>query len=176
MIALRSRLSSPAPPDPRARRDGSDIGAGNADRHTDAQVWDRFVAQARDGSILQSWAWGELKSRYGWEPTRYFWVRAGKVRGAVSVLRKPLPGGFAALLRAARACPRQPVQRVALPVGRAPARAGRAGWYRPEAGPGMAAGGRRRSSRRAAPRRASRSSTRRPRSSTWAAARQYLSG
>ncbi|MDQ6885345.1 MAG: peptidoglycan bridge formation glycyltransferase FemA/FemB family protein [Candidatus Dormibacteraeota bacterium] len=72
-----------------------DITQGTLVATTDPQVWDRFVAQAADGSILQSWAWGELKARYGWEPTRYLWIRAGRLRGAVSVLRRSLPGGFA---------------------------------------------------------------------------------
>ncbi len=72
-----------------------DIGEGTLVATTDPHGWDRFVSQAADGSILQSWAWGELKAGYGWEPTRYLWIRAGRVRGAVSVLRKSLPGGFA---------------------------------------------------------------------------------
>jgi peptidoglycan pentaglycine glycine transferase (the first glycine) len=71
------------------------IGAGTLVACTDPNIWDAFVSRARDGSILQSWAWGELKARYGWEPTRYFWIPDGRVHGAISVLRKPLPGGLA---------------------------------------------------------------------------------
>ncbi|MDQ6713664.1 MAG: peptidoglycan bridge formation glycyltransferase FemA/FemB family protein [Candidatus Dormibacteraeota bacterium] len=71
------------------------IGAGRLVACTDPTTWDAFVSAASDGSILQSWSWGELKERYGWEPTRYLWIRDGSVRGAVSVLRKPLPGGLA---------------------------------------------------------------------------------
>ena len=62
---------------------------------SDPSSWDRFVSAASDGSILQSWAWGELKAQYGWEPVRYFWMPDGRLRGAVSVLRRRLPGGFA---------------------------------------------------------------------------------
>ncbi|HVS04767.1 MAG TPA: peptidoglycan bridge formation glycyltransferase FemA/FemB family protein [Candidatus Dormibacteraeota bacterium] len=71
------------------------IGAGTLVACTDPVIWDAFVSAASDGSILQSWAWGELKARYGWEPTRYLWTREGRVRGAISVLRKQLPGGLA---------------------------------------------------------------------------------
>ena len=71
------------------------IGAGTLVACTDPTTWDAFVSSASDGSILQSWAWGELKARYGWEPTRYLWMRDGRVRGAISVLRKSLPGGLA---------------------------------------------------------------------------------
>ena len=37
----------------------------------DASAWDAFVAQTSDGSPLQAWAWGSLKSRYGWTVRRY---------------------------------------------------------------------------------------------------------
>jgi lipid II:glycine glycyltransferase (peptidoglycan interpeptide bridge formation enzyme) len=62
---------------------------------SDPTQWDAFVSAASDGSILQSWAWGELKAQYGWEPVRYQWIRDGRVRGAISILRRPLPGGLA---------------------------------------------------------------------------------
>jgi lipid II:glycine glycyltransferase (peptidoglycan interpeptide bridge formation enzyme) len=35
-----------------------------------------------------------LKSRYGWQAVRYLWVREDQVAGAISVLRRRLPGGF----------------------------------------------------------------------------------
>ncbi|HVH64492.1 MAG TPA: peptidoglycan bridge formation glycyltransferase FemA/FemB family protein [Candidatus Acidoferrum sp.] len=60
----------------------------------DASAWDAFISQARDGSVLQSWAWGSLKSRYGWRPSRYFWLGDGRPSAAISVLRRGLPGGF----------------------------------------------------------------------------------
>jgi lipid II:glycine glycyltransferase (peptidoglycan interpeptide bridge formation enzyme) len=71
------------------------VGAATVVACTDPNIWDAFVSRARDGSILQSWAWGELKARYGWEPTRYLWMPDGRVRGAISVLRRSLPGGLA---------------------------------------------------------------------------------
>ena len=60
----------------------------------DASAWDAFVSQARDGSVLQSWAWGSLKSRHGWRVARYFWMDAGRPIAAASVLRRGLPGGL----------------------------------------------------------------------------------
>src|SRR5437868_9208258 len=61
----------------------------------DSRAWDRYIAGASDGSILQSWGWGELKRHYGWQPSRYFWERDGIVQGGISVLRRPIAGGFA---------------------------------------------------------------------------------
>src|ERR1700737_2063896 len=58
----------------------------------DASAWDAFVSQARDASVLQAWAWGSLKSRYGWGVQRYFWVDQGAPIGAAAVLRRRLPG------------------------------------------------------------------------------------
>jgi lipid II:glycine glycyltransferase (peptidoglycan interpeptide bridge formation enzyme) len=61
----------------------------------DASAWDAFVARASDGSPLQAWAWGELKSRYGWGVRRYLWRDRGAAVAAISVLRRALPGGLA---------------------------------------------------------------------------------
>ena len=61
----------------------------------DASAWDAFVSQAGDASVLQAWAWGSLKSRYGWGVQRYFWVDGGVPIGAAAVLRRSLPGGLA---------------------------------------------------------------------------------
>ena len=60
----------------------------------DASAWDAFVSQASDASLLQSWAWGGLKSRYGWQPRRYLWVEAARPIAAAAVLRRRLPGGL----------------------------------------------------------------------------------
>jgi len=60
----------------------------------DASAWDGYVSRAADGSLLQSWAWGALRERYGWRARRYFWVDDHRPRGAISVLRRRLPGGL----------------------------------------------------------------------------------
>src|SRR5437870_7621146 len=59
-----------------------------------ASAWDAFVSQARDASWLQAWARGRLKSRYGWQVRRYFWVEARRPIAAAAVLRRGLPGGL----------------------------------------------------------------------------------
>jgi lipid II:glycine glycyltransferase (peptidoglycan interpeptide bridge formation enzyme) len=61
----------------------------------DASAWDAFVSQASDGSLLQSWAWGSLKARYGWRVMRYLWKDGARPIAAASVLRRGLPGGLA---------------------------------------------------------------------------------
>lgn len=40
--------------------------------------------------LLQTWEWGEFKSRYGWSPSRYLWVDpvSGEPRAAASVLTR----------------------------------------------------------------------------------------
>jgi lipid II:glycine glycyltransferase (peptidoglycan interpeptide bridge formation enzyme) len=61
----------------------------------DPAAWDAFVSRASDASLLQSWAWGGLKSRHGWKAvTRYFWSESDRPLGAISVLRRALPGGL----------------------------------------------------------------------------------
>src|ERR1700724_904342 len=85
----------------------------------DASAWDAFVSQASDASLLQAWAWGSLKSRYGWRVQRYFWMEAGQPIGAAAVLRRGLPGGlaldYARRGRSARSWPRPARCRAAIP-------------------------------------------------------------
>jgi len=55
-------------------------------------VWDDLVAAAPEGHVLQSWAWGELKSRFGWRAQRL------AVDGALAqVLFRSLPGGIGSI-------------------------------------------------------------------------------
>jgi lipid II:glycine glycyltransferase (peptidoglycan interpeptide bridge formation enzyme) len=61
----------------------------------DADTWDRLVTTLPHASPLQSWAWGELKARYGWRPARLMWSVDGRPAGAVATLRRALPAGLA---------------------------------------------------------------------------------
>jgi peptidoglycan pentaglycine glycine transferase (the first glycine) len=52
-------------------------------------AWDRRVAAAPQGHLLQSWGWGDLKARSGWRVQRL------AVEGALAqVLFRPLPAGL----------------------------------------------------------------------------------
>jgi peptidoglycan pentaglycine glycine transferase (the first glycine) len=58
----------------------------------DQPAWDERIRAAADGHLLQSWAWGELKARFGWE------VQRVAVGGAsAQVLYRRLPGGLGSL-------------------------------------------------------------------------------
>jgi peptidoglycan pentaglycine glycine transferase (the first glycine) len=59
------------------------------DRPGDRTEWDELVAAAPTGHVLQSWAWGELKGRFGWQAQR---LAVGPV--AAQVLYRRLPGGL----------------------------------------------------------------------------------
>jgi lipid II:glycine glycyltransferase (peptidoglycan interpeptide bridge formation enzyme) len=63
------------------------------------QQWHARLAQFDSAHLLQSWDWGEFKSRYGWSPRRLAWEAPGRLAGAASVLRR---GRLAAVLYAPR--------------------------------------------------------------------------
>ena len=60
-------------------------------------AWETFVAGHPDGGFLQSWRWGELKSRYGWRAIRLALPRGdGSLAAGAQVLvrtRRAWPGG-----------------------------------------------------------------------------------
>jgi len=57
-------------------------------RITDPQTWDRALLALPNPHALQSWAWGELKVRYGWRATRLLFQEAGQTVAAASVLNR----------------------------------------------------------------------------------------
>ncbi len=58
------------------------------------EEWDDFVL-SKGGHLLQSWGWGEFKSRFGWEVARLVaWDEAGnQPEGVAQVLLRSLPLG-----------------------------------------------------------------------------------
>lgn len=62
------------------------------DQPGDQAAWDELVAAGRGGHLLQSWAWGELKARFGWRVRR---VAVGPA--AAQVLFRPLPAGLGSI-------------------------------------------------------------------------------
>jgi len=49
------------------------------------------MASAPNSPILQSYEWGELKSRFGWQPLRLAIEDSGKIVAGVSILKRTLP-------------------------------------------------------------------------------------
>ena len=41
---------------------------------TDPHAWDALAQSLPNAHILQSWAWGEIKSRWGWQAERLAWA------------------------------------------------------------------------------------------------------
>lgn len=56
---------------------------------TDTAIWDQYV-RTHNGHVLQSFAWGELKSRFGWRVERYAWGSEGITFAAAQVLYRDL--------------------------------------------------------------------------------------
>ena len=59
------------------------------DQEGDRATWDGLVAATPGGHVLQSWAWGELKSRFGWNVHRLVAASSG-----AQVLYRSLPAGL----------------------------------------------------------------------------------
>lgn len=64
-----------------------------------AAQWDAATLELPTPHVLQSWTWGEFKSRYGWRPQRWLWQSAtGQPQAAAQVLvqrRGPRSLGYA---------------------------------------------------------------------------------
>lgn len=52
-------------------------------------MWDAFL-QLHSAHILQTWAWGELKSRFGWRAERVAWRQDGQMCAAAQILYRRL--------------------------------------------------------------------------------------
>ena len=61
------------------------------------QTWDRALLALPNPHILQSWAWGEFKSRHGWRPQRLLFQEESRTVAAASLLRRNLPALPAAI-------------------------------------------------------------------------------
>jgi peptidoglycan pentaglycine glycine transferase (the first glycine) len=73
-------------------RDHAQIDPTEIQVHSREQ-WDEFVLK-RGGHLLQSWGWGEFKSRFGWETERLAVGDAGgELQGVAQVLVRRLPLG-----------------------------------------------------------------------------------
>ncbi|MGH2621691.1 MAG: lipid II:glycine glycyltransferase FemX, partial [Anaerolineales bacterium] len=71
---------------------------------TDPPQWDARLHSLPAPQLMQSWTWGELKSRFGWAPFRFAWTDpAGAARGAAQLLFRTERGLTLAY------CPKGPV-------------------------------------------------------------------
>ncbi|MEK7276060.1 MAG: peptidoglycan bridge formation glycyltransferase FemA/FemB family protein, partial [Chloroflexota bacterium] len=52
---------------------------------TNPQHWDSALASLPSAHLLQSWQWGEFKTRYGWSARRMLWLAAD-----LTVLKRPI--------------------------------------------------------------------------------------
>ena len=63
-------------------------------------TWNTAIAGLPDAHLLQTWEWGQFKSRYGWQPEYRAWGPADRPRAAALILLRTISlGGFAARLR-----------------------------------------------------------------------------
>lgn len=60
----------------------------------DAPAWDQAIATLPGANLLQSYGWGELKARYGWEPVRLALLENAQVTAAAQMLLRSLSGGL----------------------------------------------------------------------------------
>ena len=65
-----------------------------ADLETAPGEWDRFVVSHPDGHVLQSSAWAELKSAFGWHAERITVRNDGSLVAGAQVLYRRLPTGI----------------------------------------------------------------------------------
>jgi lipid II:glycine glycyltransferase (peptidoglycan interpeptide bridge formation enzyme) len=92
-------------------------------------IWNELIAGLPDPHLLQTYEWGQVKARYGWQPLYLVWVRGapgllvmekldkliglepGEIEAAALVLKKPvLSRGFAARV-CILYCPKGPLLR-----------------------------------------------------------------
>lgn len=56
-----------------------------------SETWDHALATLPSAHVLQTWAWGEVKIRQGWTPTRVLLQENSNTVAAAQILRRPLP-------------------------------------------------------------------------------------
>ena len=60
-------------------------------RHiTDRSTWDTALASLPNPHVLQTWDWGDFKSRWGWQATRLLFEQDRRPIAAMQILRRPL--------------------------------------------------------------------------------------
>jgi lipid II:glycine glycyltransferase (peptidoglycan interpeptide bridge formation enzyme) len=55
------------------------------------EEWDRITPSLPGAHALQSWEWGDFKSRWGWSARRLLWSQGDTPVAAAQILRRPIP-------------------------------------------------------------------------------------
>jgi peptidoglycan pentaglycine glycine transferase (the first glycine) len=58
---------------------------------TERAKWDTALASLPSAHVLQTWDWGDFKSRWGWQPLRLLMTKDGCAVAAAQILRRRLP-------------------------------------------------------------------------------------
>jgi peptidoglycan pentaglycine glycine transferase (the first glycine) len=75
-----------------------------------AAHWDPLIAGLPGAHVLQTWAWGQVKNRFGWEPFHLLWRKdSGEVCAAALLLQRKLSLGNFGLPLSVMYVPRGPV-------------------------------------------------------------------
>jgi peptidoglycan pentaglycine glycine transferase (the first glycine) len=71
------------------------------DHLPEGPAWNSQIARLQGAHVLQTWQWGQVKSRFGWQPETKIWRDGqGEIQAAALVLSRTIPiGGFAARLK-----------------------------------------------------------------------------
>lgn len=69
---------------------------------SDRSRFNAFVAGFESGDLLQSFEWGDLKSKSGWKPLRIYAESAGTIVAAASLLKRNIPRTGRSILYAPR--------------------------------------------------------------------------
>lgn len=54
-------------------------------------LFDDFMARHPEGHVLQTWGWGELKSKTDWKPWRLVLEKDGEIVAGISILERKIP-------------------------------------------------------------------------------------
>lgn len=57
----------------------------------DPKVWDQSLVNLPEAHALQSWEWGEFKSRWGWSAVRLLWQQGERPVAAAQILARSIP-------------------------------------------------------------------------------------
>ena len=57
----------------------------------DPKLWNQSLVSLPEAHALQSWEWGEFKSRWGWSAVRLLWQQGDRPVAGAQILARPIP-------------------------------------------------------------------------------------